>query len=129
MYSQTPCAICRVIGLFIGMTLLMHAAHAAAAEYFVAPAGNDAWSGTLKEPNAGTTDGPFATLQRARDEIRTLKATGPLGGPVTVWLRGGVYSVGQTIEFSSADSGTETAPITYAAFAGERPVISGGKTL
>ncbi len=129
MYSQTPFTMCRLIGLFLGMALLMHAVHAAAAEYFVAPTGNDAWSGTLKEPNAGKTDGPFATLQRARDEIRTLKATGPLGGPVTVWLRGGVYSVGQTIEFSPADSGIETAPITYAAVAGERPVISGGKTL
>ncbi|HHK41194.1 MAG TPA: hypothetical protein ENJ50_02150, partial [Planctomycetaceae bacterium] len=34
---------------------------------FVAPNGNDQWSGTLPSPNDSKTDGPFATLQRARD--------------------------------------------------------------
>jgi Abnormal spindle-like microcephaly-assoc'd, ASPM-SPD-2-Hydin len=33
---------------------------------YVAPNGNDAWSGTLVEPNLNSTDGPLATLDRAR---------------------------------------------------------------
>ena len=37
---------------------------------FVAPNGNDAWSGSLAEPNAAKTDGPLATLERAREKIR-----------------------------------------------------------
>ena len=45
---------------------------------YVALDGNDAWSGALAGPNAAKTDGPFATLQRARDEIRKRKARGPL---------------------------------------------------
>ena len=35
--------------------------------FHVATSGNDAWSGSLSEPNAAGTDGPFATLERARD--------------------------------------------------------------
>jgi hypothetical protein len=38
--------------------------------FYVAPGANDAWSGLLPTPNAAKTDGPFATLERARDEIR-----------------------------------------------------------
>jgi hypothetical protein len=49
---------------------------------FVATDGNDQWSGTLAEPSAAKTDGPFATLERARDEMRRIKARGglPAGG-------------------------------------------------
>ncbi|MEI6503238.1 MAG: right-handed parallel beta-helix repeat-containing protein, partial [Armatimonadota bacterium] len=54
---------------------------------YVATTGNDAWSGKLATPNKSNTDGPFASLTRARDEARKLKAT----GPVTVQLRAGTY--------------------------------------
>ena len=50
---------------------------------YVATDGNDAWSGTLKAPNAIGTDGPFATLARVRDAIRALKAKGARSAPVT----------------------------------------------
>ena len=63
---------------------------AAGATLFVASGGNDAWSGTLAAPNAAGSDGPFASLDRARDAIRQMKTAGPLPrGGVTVWLRGG----------------------------------------
>ena len=35
---------------------------------YIATTGDDAWTGTLKQPNRRRTDGPFATLVRARDE-------------------------------------------------------------
>ena len=41
----------------------------AAANFFVAEDGDDAWSGTLAASNAGKTDGPFATLSRARERL------------------------------------------------------------
>ena len=50
-------------------------------------------------------------------------------GPVTVWLRGGTYYLPQTLVFTPEDSGTKTTPVTYAAFPGEEPVISGGTRL
>jgi len=40
--------------------------------FFVSIVGNDTWSGMLAEPNAIKTDGPFATLSRARDAIHNL---------------------------------------------------------
>ena len=36
--------------------------------YYVAPSGNDSWSGKLAESNAGKTDGPFKTIARAMVE-------------------------------------------------------------
>ena len=42
---------------------------------YVSVQGNDAWSGRLPEPNAAKTDGPFATLERARDAIRARPRT------------------------------------------------------
>ena len=41
-------------------------------------------------------------------------------------LRGGDYSVSRPIEFSADDSGTRHAPITYAAYPGEKPILTGG---
>ncbi|HQO34846.1 MAG TPA: hypothetical protein PLG59_09305, partial [bacterium] len=41
--------------------------------FFVSGQGNDAWSGCLAAPNADSSDGPFATLHRARDEIRAIR--------------------------------------------------------
>ena len=42
---------------------------------FVSPQGDDGWSGRLSEPNGEHSDGPFATLERARDELRRILVT------------------------------------------------------
>ena len=87
---------------------------------YVAPNGNDAWSGTLAEPRGG--DGPFATIPRARDAIRRLRAAQPALGPVTVLLRGGVYRLAEPLVLGPQDS-----QVTYEAAPNERPVLSGGR--
>lgn len=97
--------------------------------YYVAVNGNDTWSGTLAEPDAAKADGPFATLDRARDEIRKLKASGPLSKPVNVFVRNGLYQLGQTFKLTQADSGTANAPVTYQAYGKEKPVVIGGKRI
>ena len=43
--------------------------------FFVAPNGNDNFSGTLQSPDAGATDGPFASLARAQSAVRNLVST------------------------------------------------------
>jgi hypothetical protein len=99
-------------------------------QFFVAPKGNNAWSGTLAEPNAARTDGPIATLTRARDLVRELKkAPGGLEGPVTVELQGGVYELSSTFALAAEDSGTPGRPITYRAAPGQEVRIVGGKVL
>ena len=91
---------------------------------YVAPNGNDAWSGRHAEPR--DHDGPLATLEHARDEIRRLKKQGPLPAGVIVEIRGGVYELARPLELSAQDSGTEDAPIVYRARPGEEVRLVGG---
>jgi len=97
--------------------------------FYVSPAGSDAWSGHLPEPDPTGTDGPLLTMAGARDAIRALKDEGPLSGPVRVLMRGGTYPVEEPVELLPEDSGTSETPITYEAFPGETPVISGGRAV
>src|SRR5262249_22376330 len=97
--------------------------------FYVSPGGNDAWSGKLAETNKDKTDGPFATIGKARDAIRSLKAQGPLTQPVTVFIHGGLYVLAESVVFTPEDSGTKECPITYAAYPGETPVLSGGRKI
>lgn len=96
--------------------------------FYVAPNGNDAWSGRWPDRNAAKTDGPFATITRARDALREhRKQSGTVGG--TVLLRGGVYRIEAALVLSPEDSGTETAPVTFAAYEDETPIVSGGRVV
>jgi len=100
------------------------------ATLYVATNGNDTWSGKLAEPNADKTDGPFATLERARDEIRKIKKAGGLPkGAILVEIRGGRYERGEALELTAEDSGTAEAPIVYRARPGEEVRITGGKII
>ncbi|MGC9316895.1 MAG: right-handed parallel beta-helix repeat-containing protein, partial [Armatimonadota bacterium] len=92
---------------------------AGGAELYVSPTGSD--------EAAGTRTQPFATLERARDAIREMKAGEELpDGGVTVWLGAGMYRRTATFELTEEDSGTEAAPIVYRARPGPRVIISGG---
>ena len=96
-------------------------------DIYVSPEGKDHWSGRLTSPDPSKNDGPFATLERARDEIRALKKAGKLPkDSVTVWLRGGTYLRDQTFELASEDSGTPDAPIIYRAYENEEARLMGG---
>jgi len=57
------------------------AASPARADFYVAPNGNDQWSGTLAEPNAQRSDGPFASLERARPPARSSTRPIPARSP------------------------------------------------
>ncbi len=95
--------------------------------YFVSPLGDDSWSGEIPDPTPDRTDGPFASLQRARDALRDLKSTPTgLAGPAMVLIRAGVYSLEKTLVLTEEDSGTRECPITWRAYPGEQPILSGG---
>ncbi len=97
---------------------------------YVSLDGNDSWSGQLEAANTDKTDGPFATLQHARDAIRLLRSHGglPQGG-VLVVVRGGTYYMNAPLDLSAQDSGTETAKIIYTAYPGEEVRLSGGRVV
>jgi len=89
------------------------------AELYVSPRGSD--------ENPGTKERPFATLARARDAVRPVKAKSK--GPVTVWVRSGTYYLSEPLVFRPEYSGSKDQRIIYAAYPGEQPTISGGKKL
>lgn len=94
-------------------------------QFYVALNGRDSWSGSLAEPAGDGGDGPFATIDRARDAVRGLKGSGQLQGSVGVWIRGGRYFRTEPLVFGPEDS----APVTYAGYPGERPIIDGGRQI
>jgi len=134
MLTHAPPCVLAALGVFCLLSVCSALGSSAqervaAADYFVAQNGNDSWSGRLAAPNAGKTDGPFATITAARDAVRRDGRKAPRRRPVTVLIRGGVYRLTEPIEFAPEDSGTKECPITYAAYPGERPVISGGREI
>lgn len=72
----------------------------------------------------GSIEKPFKTIEKAQEIVRELKKNNT---PVDVVLKGGIYERTDTITFSSADSGTEDAPIRYIAEEGEKVVFTGAK--
>lgn len=102
--------------------LLMMTAFASSADYFLAPDGADA--------NSGTEEAPFLTLERARDAVRERKRNGTLPeGGLTVWLRGGDYVRSETFELTAEDSGTAEAPIAWRAYGDEQARLLGGRSV
>lgn len=129
-------------------------------DFFLSPVGNDDWSGTLPEPNATKSDGPFATITRAMRAVRELKAKVYLpkgkaidaryvgssypfgkGKDIVVFIRQGFYTLQEPLLFNPEDGGERVETnlpsgafewhhlrdnyVTYSAYPGERPVISG----
>lgn len=77
--------------------------------------------------NSGTAKKPFASLERARQEILARKSQ--FSGPITAWVHSGTHYLEEPLVFGPKDSGTAEAPITYAAYPGEVVTISGGRKL
>lgn len=99
------------------------------ADFHVAPDGNDAWSGKIATPNGARSDGPFASIARARDAAREFKKTMREPRPITIDVRGGTYPLKEPFRLTPADSGDKDRPIIYAGRRGEKAVISGGTAI
>ncbi len=97
------------------------AAASAPVTLYVATTGSDTAS--------GQATAPFATLSRARDEVRRLKTSGSLAAEVTVFIRGGTYELAEPLVFTPDCSGEAGAPVTFAAYMNEAVVISGGRRI
>ncbi|MGC8863237.1 MAG: right-handed parallel beta-helix repeat-containing protein [Armatimonadota bacterium] len=91
---------------------------------YVAANGNDSWSGTLPAPNKTRTDGPFASLERARDAVRQLRKNGKFKGMVTIAVRRGTYYLRKPLELTAEDS-----DLILTSFNGENVTISGGQEI
>ena len=88
------------------------------ADLYVAPDGDD--------ENDGSFAHPLATIEKARDLVRAMDKNGKDG--ITVALKAGEYRV-STVAFTGEDSGTESCPVTYAAYGNGEVILNGGVTL
>ena len=98
---------------------------------YISTTGNDSWSGKLMQPNKDKSDGPFATLQGARDALRVMRETKKLPkGNLAVELQKGVYELSGSIELEAQDGGIDSLSrvIYYGQKEGEVR-LTGGKNL
>ncbi len=90
---------------------LLSSTTAFAADFYIAPNGND--------DNPGTYEEPFATVHRAQQAGRAARTDRKRD--VVVSVRGGMYALSEPIVFAPEDSHS-----VYEAHGEERPVFSGG---
>ena len=77
---------------------------------YVDPAGDDAAEGAL--------EAPLQTLAEAAARLRKLKS---VKGEATIWLRGGVYRLEETLALDYRDRGN----VAFRAYPGETPILTG----
>jgi hypothetical protein len=110
------------VALFVSFTSLRMAAEPLTTTLYVSTLGNDA--------NPGTAAKPLASLDRARDVIRSLRqknAQAPMA--FAVMIAGGDYRITHTFALEAQDSGAVNAPITYRAVPGEAVHLVGGQSI
>lgn len=108
------------------ITSLSFSSAAMATDYYVNTQGNDLWSGSLKTPNANKTDGPFKTIERAKQAIRDLKQSNTFNDKVNINIATGRYYLTQTLNFSLLDSGLPGKEIVWQGDPGAQVSLSGG---
>ena len=96
-----------VIGLPLVMTVCA-GAPMNGNEIYVSPDGNDSADGSIGSP--------LATLSAAKEAAKAMN------GSVTVYLRGGNYTINEALNFTSADK----SGITFRSFDGETAVLTSG---
>ncbi len=79
----------------------------------VAPDGDDS--------NAGTPDAPIATLEKAKDLVKSIDTD----ETVTVWFREGTYFIGDTVEFTAEDKSN----VLYRSYPDEGVEFTGAKAI
>ncbi len=109
--------------LVLGWLLLAVAelqALAQTTKLYVAPGGDDG--------GPGTEEKPLATLAHARDMVGEKLGAG-LRGDVEVVVRNGFYELAKPLVIGQKFSGTEKFSISFTAYPGETPIISGGRKI
>ena len=79
----------------------------------VAPYGDDS--------NEGTVDAPIATLEKAKELVKTINTD----EPITVWFREGTYFIYNTVNFTAEDKGN----VLYRSYPDEKVEFTGAKAI
>lgn len=100
----------------LALLIAFPASAGAGVRIWVSPRGSDA--------DPGTRAAPLASLPSAQRAARKSLHLHPKLG-VSVILRGGTYRLERPLKLTAADSGPSGAMVSYRAYEGEQPVISG----
>ncbi len=103
------------ITLIVSLFLFSFVSIAQSAEIYVASWGSDQGDGSFNSP--------FASIERARQEILNIKQQNAFQD-FTVYLRGGTYKLADTLVLGPEDSPEPGYKIIYKAYQGETPVIT-----
>ena len=104
--------------IILGLLLFSISVHSQnVKQFFISPTGNDKYAGTIAKP--------FATLEKARKEVRKILAK-EKNISISVFLRAGDYFFKNSVVFDSLDSGSENYPVTYSSYNNEAVSFSGG---
>ena len=107
----------KTILFFLVIQFLVFLTPAFAQTIYVSPAGSDKYPGTKEKPVAS-----FAKAQ-------ALARRYPANRSVDVVFENGIYYLPQTIQFTSADSKSTSATVTYKAAEEGQAILSGGSRL
>ncbi len=105
--------------LFLSAVLSGACCAAAPAVWYVAPDGNDAWTGQREVANPERTDGPLATLAAARDVSRKTA-----GEPRRIVLAAGRFFLAETLVLDARDAG-----LTIVGAGAGKTILYGGRQL
>ena len=117
-----------IICLIIAISL-SSAALCAEKVFYVSTKGSDSWSGAISKPSKSNTDGPFATLEKAKTAVGELNAKGISQGGVRIVIEGGVYNLKSPFKLTSEDSGSKKSPVRWASAPGDEVRFIGGQIL
>jgi hypothetical protein len=105
-------------GINLIITLFLFCSSVAfAKDIYVSPVGSDS--------NTGSKENPFASFERALDEVK--KSAGK--ETLTVWFNEGTYYLSETLLFEREWSGTPEKPIVFSALPGAKVTVKGSKLL
>ena len=108
--------IAAVLSVIMSLTGFVSKPSKPMAEFYVSVDGSDS--------HAGTKERPFATLERARDEVR--KINGDMTGDIIVHIGTGRFTLTDTLVFDERDGATNGYSIRYVADGDGPAEISGG---
>lgn len=95
--------------------------------FYVSPDGNDNFSGLYPEINSNKKDGPFKTIEKAKEVIRQKNLSGKSFN-ATVYLREGKYYINSTIIFMQKDC-SRGNKVTFKNYREEKPILIGGERI
>ncbi len=84
------------------------------------PGKNDIFVDLNSMNGDGSENAPFSTVEQAKEKAKELRQNG-IDDKITVWIKGGSYVFGETLEFNSTDAEN----VTYRAYPNEKVEFTG----